>query len=227
MIKVYKITLLLIIFTFLSTYSPNNTDLDIKKNSSFFKVKKIKIINNLLVNKNDVKEKLSNLQENSIFLIKRKDIEKSLKKIDFLEKIEVKKKYPSTIIVKIFETRPVGFFFKDKVKYLIDSSSNLIIYEENLNFSYLPSIFGKNAENYFISFIKILETNKFPKDKIKNFYYYQIGRWDLELKNNKIIKFPHNLTNGIIKKSIKLLNRKDFQNYNIIDLRVDGKIIVE
>ena len=28
-------------------------------------------------------------------------------------------------------------------------------------------------------------------------------------------------------KSIKLLSRKDFQNYKIIDLRIDGKIIVE
>ena len=45
--------------------------------------------------------------------------------------------------------------------------------------------------------------------------------------NNKIIKFPHNNTNDIIKKSIELLDRKDFENYNIIDLRIDGKIIVE
>ena len=30
-----------------------------------------------------------------------------------------------------------------------------------------------------------------------------------------------------IKKSIELLKREDFKNYNIIDLRVDGKIIVE
>ena len=30
-----------------------------------------------------------------------------------------------------------------------------------------------------------------------------------------------------IKKTIELLDRKDFENYNIIDLRIDGKIIVE
>ena len=64
-------------------------------------------------------------------------------------------------------------------------------------------------------------------NKIKSFYYFQIGRWDLQLVNNKIIKFPYETTNDIIKKSVELLNRKDFENYNIIDLRVDGKIIVE
>ena len=45
--------------------------------------------------------------------------------------------------------------------------------------------------------------------------------------NNKIIKLPYNNTNDIIKKSVELLDRKDFENYKIIDLRVDGKIIVE
>ena len=43
--------------------------------------------------------------------------------------------------------------------------------------------------------------------------------------NNKI-SLRAKLTEAI-KKSVELLNRKDFENYNIIDLRVYGKIIVE
>ena len=60
-----------------------------------------------------------------------------------------------------------------------------------------------------------------------NFYYFKIGRWDLELSDKRTIKFPYNISTDIIKKSIELMNRKDFQNYKIIDLRIDGKIIVE
>ena len=45
--------------------------------------------------------------------------------------------------------------------------------------------------------------------------------------NNKIIKLPDNNIDDAINKSIELLEREDFKNYNIIDLRVDGKIIVE
>ena len=69
--------------------------------------------------------------------------------------------------------------------------------------------------------------NNFPNEQIKNFYYFQIERWDLQLLNDKIIKFPHNKIDGAIIKSIELLDREDFKNYNIIDLRIDGKIIVE
>ena len=49
----------------------------------------------------------------------------------------------------------------------------------------------------------------------------------MQLVNNKIIKFPDSNIDDAIKKSIKLMEREDFKNYNIIDLRVDGKIIVE
>ena len=72
-----------------------------------------------------------------------------------------------------------------------------------------------------------MENNNFPTNKIKKFYFFQIGRWDLQLVNDKVIKFPHNNVEDAIQKSIELLDRKDFENYNIIDLRVGGKIIVE
>ena len=160
-------------------------------------------------------------------MIKGSDIEKPLKVVDFLEKIEVKKKYPNTIIVKIFETKPVAILFKSEGKYFLDSSANLISFRDDINFNQLPNIFGKGAEKNFIHFLKKLEKNNFPNKKIKNFFYFQIGRWDLQLINNKIIKFPDNNIDNIIKKSIELLEREDFKNYNIIDLRVDGKIIVE
>ena len=225
--KFYRIFLLLIIFIFLSTYSPNKFGLTLENNSDFFKINKIVILNNLLVKKSNVKEKLVQIYNKNIFLIERKDIEESLKEIDFLKKVEVKKKYPNTIIVKIFETKPVGVLFKDKDKYILDSSSNLISFDDDLNFDQLPSVFGDDAENNFINFLNQLKINNFPTKKIKKFYYFKIGRWDLKLANSKTIKFPYNVTNDIIKKSVELLDRKDFQNYNIIDLRVDGKIIVE
>ena len=225
--KFYRIFLLITILVFLSTYSPNKFDLTLENNSDFFKINKIVILNNLLVKKRNVKKKLGQIYNKNIFLIERKDIEESLKEIDFLKKVEVKKKYPNTIIVKIFETKPVGVLFKDKDKYILDSSSNLISFDDDLNFDQLPNIFGDDAENNFINFLNQLKINNFPRKKIKKFYYFKIGRWDLKLANSKTIKFPYNVTNDIIKKSVELLDRKDFQNYNIIDLRVDGKIIVE
>ena len=224
--KFYKIILLLTALIFLSTFNPKEFSLAKKKSDTLFKIENIEIKNNFLINKSEIEEKLSTIRKENIFFIKREDIEKPLKEIDFLHKIEVKKRYPSTVIIKIFETKPVAILFKNKVKYIIDSSSNLISFKNDINFNRLPRIFGEEAENNFIHFLNQLKKNNFPNKQIKNFYYFQIGRWDLQLLNNKIIKFPHNNTVDAIIKSIELLDHKDFENYNIIDLRVDGKIIV-
>ena len=225
--RFYRIFLLLVGFVFLSTYNPNKDNLISEKNNKFFKIQNIIIVNNFLLKKSALSEKLSQIYNKNIFLIKRKDVEEVLKDIDFLKKIEVKKRYPDTLVVKIFETKPVAILFKDKTKYLLDNSSNLISFADNMNFNQLPSVFGDNAENNFVYFFNQLENNNFPINEIKNYYYFQIGRWDLQLLNNKIIKFPHNNTEDAIEESIELLDREDFKNYNIIDLRVDGKIIVE
>ena len=225
--KLYRIVLLIIVLIFLSTYSPSEFNLILKKDNAFFKIQKIEILNNFLIKEIEIKDKLINIYDKNIFFVKRKDIEEPLKGINFLEKIEVKKKYPDTIIVEIFETKPVAILYKNKKKYLLDSLSNMILFKDNMNFNELPSVFGEGAEDHLIYFFKHLEKNNFPLKNIKKFYFFQIGRWDLQLTNDKIIKFPHNNIEYAIKKSIDLLNREDFENYNIIDLRIDGKIIVE
>ena len=96
-----------------------------------------------------------------IFLISRKDIENPLKEIDFFEKIEVKKKYPNTILLKIYETEALGIVFKNKKKFLIDSSSNLIDVKERVDFDHLPNIFGEKADNNFVFFYNKLKENNF------------------------------------------------------------------
>ena len=225
--KLYRIVSLLIVLIFLSTYNSIEFNLIEEKKNNFFKIKKIKIVNNSLIKKTKIKINLKKIYNKNIFTIKKKDIENPLKEIDFFKKIEVKKKYPNTIIVKVFETKPVAFLYINKDKYLLDELSNLILIKDKTDFSKLPSVFGKGAENNFIKFFDQLQKNKFPIKYVKNFYFYQIGRWDLQLLNDKTIKFPYNNIEIAIGKSIELLNRKDFENYNIIDLRIEGKIIVE
>ena len=141
--------------------------------------------------------------------------------------MKLKKKYPNTIIIKVYETEPVAILFKENSKYLLDSSSNLIPFNENMLFDDLPGIFGKKAEHDFINFFNQLGNNNFSTKQVKNFYYFQIGRWDLELLNNQVIKFPISKVPEAIQQSVELLARKEFGNYNIIDLRIHGKIVVE
>ena len=151
----YKIIFLLILLILLSTYTPKGLNSLSENNSNFFKIKNIQVTNTNLINKNIIIKKLDNIYTKNILTINKKDIENPLKDIDFLEKIQVKKKYPDTIFIKVFETFPIAITTKKEKKYYLDSSSNLIIYNKDLNFyEVLPNIFGKNVENYFADFLK-------------------------------------------------------------------------
>ena len=222
----YRIILLFLIFVFLSTFNPKKSDIFPSQNI-FFQIKNIEIINNNLINQDVINKKVSQIYGKNILFLKKTDIEDFLKKIDFLEKIEVRKKYPDTLIIKIYETTPVAVIFKKNKRYLLDSSSNLIIAKEDDFKDNFPNVYGKNAEIYFINFFNKLKKNNFPTNKIKNFYYFQIGRWDLELQNNQLIKLPSDKTTQAIQQIVELLDRDDMKKYNTIDLRISDKIIVE
>ena len=224
--KIYKIIIFFFIFIFLTTYIPREIDVS-KKNVDFFQIKKIKIINNNLIKNEIINKKMNKFYNKNIFFIKKKDIEKSLNSLNFLKSIEVKKKFPETIILKIYETEPVALIFKKNQKYILDSSSNLIPFTKDISIENLPNIFGEEAEKEFLIFLKILENKNFPTNLIKNFYFFQIGRWDVQFYDNKIIKFPSSKTAEAIELIVELLDRKDFKNYNVIDLRVHDKIVVE
>ena len=225
--KLYRIILLLAAFIFLTTYNPNEFNAFPKKKNLFFKIQNIEIINNHLIRENEIVERLAHIYEKNILFIERNDVERPLISINFLEKIEVKKIYPNTITIKVYETKPIAILFKKNHKYLLDSSSNLITFSENMLIDDFPSVFGEGAEQDFINFYNQLENNNFPNQKIKNFYYFQIGQWDLKLLNDLIIKFPSSKIIEAIQQSVELLTRKDFENYNVIDLRIHGKIVVE
>ena len=224
--KFIKLILLFIILTLLTTYT-SKTIKDALNQSKFFEIKKIEILKNNLITKNVIYNKLNEIKGKNIFLIKNSDIEKLLIEINFFNKVKIRKKYPDTIILNIFETKPLAILIKKKKKYLIDNKSNLIDLNKNINTTDLPTVFGESAEMYFLNFYDDLKKNDFLTDKIQNFYYFQIGRWDIQLLNGQLIKFPSINIVESIRQIVKLLNRKDMKKYNVIDLRIKNKVVVE
>ena len=225
--KFYSILLLLLTLILLTTYNPSEMELISNKSNSLFDIKNIKIINNEKINQDVIEKKLKKIYGKNIFFIKTSEIEKVIRNITYLQSIEVKKKYPNTLIVKVFETSPLAILLKNSDYYILDSGANLILINADsvTNYNY-PHIFGKNSEKYFLNFLQLLKKNNFPIIDIKSYYYFQIGRWDLQLKDGLLIRLPNNMIKNAIEKSIELLNKDDFKNYEVIDLRINGRIIV-
>ena len=68
--------------------------------------KKVKSSSNYLLNKN-------------IFFIKKKEIKKNLTNLKFLENINVKKKYPSTILIDVRKTELLAETYLNQKKYFV------------------------------------------------------------------------------------------------------------
>ena len=223
----YRIFILLITFLLLTTFNPGEINFFPNKSKNYFSINKIEITNNQLISKNDINEKLKHVYKKNILFIDKKQIVEPLITIDFLGKIKVKKKYPNTILITVYETIPIGLLYKINNKYFLDSLSHLYNYEEGKFSNFLPHIIGENSEKEFMNLYSKLKKLNFPIEKIKNYYYFQIDRWDLEFLKGQLIKLPAEKVNKAIEKSIEIINQKEFENYKVIDLRIDGKIITE
>ena len=228
--KIYKIFYLFVLLILLTTYSPKDKEMNInfsENDNGFFSIKNIEVINNNLVDEQKIKLQLKNIYGKNIFIVDVEPFEAKLNKVDLINKLEFKKKYPNTIKVKIYEEQAIAVINKKGANFIVMLSSKIIPQNENMAFNDLPSVFGNDSEKHLPNLINILNLKKFPIDEIKSYYFFQIGRWDIQLANEQIIKLPYKNVEESIVQINKLLKRKDFKKYKVIDLRISGKIITE
>ena len=215
-----------ILFIIVSTYNPYF----FKKNIIFFKffnVTKINIEKNFYISSEEIKEQINHLYGKNIFTINKFELEKRIKKINFVNDFKVKKVFPNEIYIEIEEENPIGIVNIKKKKFMITETNRIIDLKQNFPVENLPQIFGINSDKEFLNFLNLLKINNFPHQNIKNYFFFKVGRWDIHLKNDKIIKFPYENINEAIKKSLELINNKEFKKYTIIDLRIKDKIITQ
>ena len=62
--------------------------------------------------------------------------------------------------------------------------------------------------------------------KLNLFYYFDIGRWDIILKNSNIIKLPVKDFNESLINYNELKNDQNFTKYKIFDYRIKDQLIL-
>ncbi len=211
---------LLTLFILLTTFNPKSSL--IPKLS--FKINQIKIENNTIINSNEIEKKLSFLKGTSLFLLKTKDISRSLESISFIESFTIKKVFPNKIIVSITEKTPIAVLTKEKKNFFISDKGELIRFKKLDNFENLPLIFGNPKS--FNSLYKDLLYLKFPTKEIKSFYFFESERWDLVMQNGKVIKLPNKDYIISLEKFMNIKNDVNFKNYKIFDFRIKDQLIL-
>jgi|TARA_B110000914_G_scaffold219129_1_gene227346 cell division protein FtsQ len=216
-----KLYFLIFIFFIFSTY--NNKD---NKNnfSFFFPIKKILIENNVAINLLELKSDFNFLIDTSLIFLNKEIFISTSDRHDFISSIQVKKKYPNTLQIKIIEKIPVAIQITNKRKFYITKSDEKINFIDISNYGNLPLIIGKHKN--FDIFYGDLERNNFKINEIKAFYYFEIGRWDIVLKNEKIIKLPKNYLDLLPRINL-MLNDNKLSKYKTLDFRIKDQLILQ
>lgn len=213
--KIFVYFLLLLIFA-----SINNINLSEIK---FNKVKNINIqgLNNL--DSEIILKDLKNLNLENIFFINKHKIKKIIDSNTLVEEFKVFKKYPSAINIEIQKTILLAKINKNDKIFIVGSNGKLSKNDSTKNF---PFIFGNPEILEFIKIKKIIEDSKISYDSIKNFYFFKSKRWDIELKNNILIKLPKDNVKETLNDAFKFMKEINFGNIRIIDARIKNQIII-
>ena len=89
-------------------------------------LKTIIIENNLLLKDKDIKNLLIPFYNKNLILLDNNEFKKALMQNSFIESFNIKKKYPSTLKVKIFEKKPIAVLFNKKTKFYLSEKIELI-----------------------------------------------------------------------------------------------------
>lgn len=215
-----KRVIAILLFILLTTINPHQ---EISFNK--FNLKKIEIENNSLLGEKEIKKLLVSINNKNLIFLKFKEIENALIKNNFIEGFNIKKKYPNTLKIKIFEKKPIAILINKKKKFYLSEKIDLIKFRNLQNYDDLPYVFGN--ENNFKIFYENLKEINFPLSIIKKYTFFESNRWDIETVDEKLIKLPTNNYSNSLENYLKMRKKNNFNKYKIFDYRVNNQIILK
>ena len=164
------------------------------------------------------------LKFQNLFFLKSSQIKKIIDTNTYVETYSVFKEFPSTIVIKIEETKILANLYKNGSNYFFGSNGKLIKTENKKNDK--PFLFGDFKNEDFLKFKKIIDESKLEYSDIKKIYFFNSKRWDIEMHNGLLIKLPEKKLLENLNLSIELILSNNFKNIKIIDTRVNNQVIL-
>ena len=167
---------------------------------------------------------LNKLFYKNILFINKKVISNIISKYNIIEEYNIKRIYPSTINIKIKPTKYLARTSNDN-QLLVGANGKLI--KDKKNTEILPYIFGEFNSTDFLTFKKNIEQSKFIFTDFKTLYFFPSNRWDVLTNSDILIKLPQDNFLKSLNLAYKIISNNEFQNKNIIDLRVNNHLIIK
>lgn len=182
--------------------------------------------------KNSNKEKIESIipiNEKSLFTLDLNDTALEIQKLNWVKKVNIKKQFPNTIKILIFENDPFAYLLKDQKTFLIDIDGEIISEENALNNidEYLI-VTGKDSQRNLSKLIR--DINIAYPEILASLYeleFIEERRWDIIINNNLRIKLSESDVQNSLINLKKLIKDNKILKSNIIevDLRISDRAI--
>ena len=214
--KILVYFFLLLIIGTLNNKNLNNTNLT--------NVEKILIQGLDEKNNFQLENDISILNINNLFFLKKKRIEEIIKKNNLVENFVVFKKYPSTLYIKVHQTKFLAKMIKNNENFYLGANGKLTkIIDPSID---LPIIFGDFSNQSFFELKKAIDQTNFKYDEIKRLFFFKSGRWDIETKDGLLVKLPKDELKKTLKLYLNFISENKNEKFDMIDLRQPDKIII-
>ena len=201
--------------------SINNINID---NLKFQSIKNINVTGLENEDNSIISKKIKNLKLDNIYLINKKDLNTLIESNNLVEKYFIFKKYPSSLNINIDKTSFLARISKNGKIYDLGSNGKLI--ENKYSNNQLPFVFGNPEIIEFFNIKKIIDESQISFEEIESLYFFLSKRWDLELRNNIIIRLPNDNIKESLKLASEFLHNNEFKDIKIIDARIKNQIIL-
>jgi len=218
--KKRRILIYLLLLFILSTTSVKFSE---KQNTYSSKINQINIEGLSKADNTKIYNALEDLFHKNILLVDKEEIQKVISNYNIVEEYSIKKIYPSTIDINIKPTRLIARLSSND--QLVGANGKLIDDKENKEI--LPYIFGEFKSKDFLKFKKDITESRFTLTKLKTIYFFPSNRWDILTYDNILIKLPQDNISKSLNLAYKIINSNDFQNKNLIDLRINHNLIIK
>ena len=125
--------------------------------------------------------------------------------------------------IHLQKTRLMALINKDAKFFYVGSNRKFI--EASEQSKNLPFIYGEFDIDKFFEIKEDIDQSNFKLSQVKNLFFFPSGRWDIETHQGVLIKLPIFKVKESLNLYLELLNKDDFKNIKIIDLRQNNQVI--
>lgn len=189
----------------------------------FLRVKKVQFNATEYLDEITKSKSIELILNKNLFFIDKKELIKILYQNNWVKKVEINQKLPDTIFINITEYKPLAYYESNKNIHILNSGFVPTVMIDSLDIFNLIKL--NNVEDFkkFKIFFETISNQFIFFSEIKELHHIYDNRWNVILKNNKIIKFG----NYDLKEQIKIVNLFLKQDkIRVLDLRVKDRLVI-